>query len=247
MRSGSSDRGRGAPHLVPAVFALACAVAAWLSWGRLASCGTALERPETQVRKALGQQDRALLADVYGFGAGGTVELHGVRFEDVVPSVEKGRATVVAMLSAQGRVTWRDQETALSYLGRERFHMRPCSIALWCGEGDQFERLRGVLTVLFRRQDALRLGDAEAHSRLLSPRYADRGEDRAHAQVRLARELSPGRQARVTAWQIRIERDEAEVGEDREVVPPNQPARRERHVYRLEREEGGRWAFTGGV
>ncbi len=250
-RIGVKDRGRlaggGAPHLAPAILALSAAVAAWLFWGRLASCGASLETPETQIRKALGNQDRAHLADVYGFRAGGTVELHSVRFEDVAPSVEKGRATVVAMLSADGRVVWRDQEAKLIYLGRERFHMRPCSVALWCGEGDQFDRLRGVLSALFRRQDASERRDLEAFDRILSSRYRDRGQDRAETERRLGRELAgPPVRVRVRAWQIRVERDGAEVGEDVEIAAPGQEPKRERHLYRLEREME-RWVFVGGV
>ncbi|HEX7489559.1 MAG TPA: nuclear transport factor 2 family protein [Anaeromyxobacteraceae bacterium] len=204
----------GAPYLVPAGLALAAVLVAWLSWGRLVSCGASLETPETQIRRALTAQQRAHLDQVYGFHAGGTVELYQTRYEDVVPLVERGRATVVAMLTAEGRVAWRDQEAKLAYIGRERFHMKPCSIARWCGEGDQFERLRALLLALFRRQDALEQGDVS--------------------------------RARVKAWQIRVERDAAEVGEDLEVTPPGGPARAERRLLRLVwRDE--RWVFAGGM
>jgi hypothetical protein len=240
---------------VPAGLALAAAVAAWLFWGRLASCGASLETPETQIRKALANQGRAHFGDAYGFRAGGTVELHSTRFEDVAPSIEErrgegrgeGRAVVVAMLSAEGRVVWHDQDAKLTYLGRERFHMKPCSLALWCGEGDQFDRLRGVLSVLFRRHDAMERRDPEAYGRLLSARYRDRGQDRADTERRLERELSgPPAHIRVTAWQIRIEREGAEVGEDLEIAAPGQEPRRERHLYRLV-QESERWVFVGGV
>lgn len=237
----------GAPYLVPAGLALVAAVAAWLSWGRLESCGAALATPETQVRRALAAQDRAHLDDVYGFRSGGTLELHPLRFDDVAPLVEGGRATVVAMLTAQGRAAWRDQRAEVSYLGRERFHMRPCSIAGWCGEGDQFDRLRGVLAALLRRHDAIATGDAEAFARLLAPGYADRGEDRAGAERRLRRELAgPPPRVRVVAWQIRVERDRAEVGEDREVAAAGSPPRRERRVSTLVREDA-RWLFLAGA
>ena len=52
-------------------------------------------------------------------------------------------------------MAWRDQDAKLAYLGRERFHMRRCPGALWCGEGDEFDRLRGVLLALIRRHDAM--------------------------------------------------------------------------------------------
>ncbi len=239
--------GSGAPYLVPGGLALAAAVAAWLFWGRLASCGASLATPETQIRTALAHQDRAHLDDVYGFHGGGTVELYGVTFGDVAPSVERGRATVVAMLSAEGRAVWRDQEAKLAYLGRERFHMKPCSIALWCGEGDQFERLRGVLLALFRRHDAFERRDLAAYEHLLATGYREGPDDRAAVLRRLAGDLSraAGR-ARVLAWQIRVERGAAEVGEDLELATQGGAPRRERRLYRLERE-GERWVFVGGI
>jgi len=245
-RREERERHRGSPYLVPAGLALAAALAAWLSWGRLVSCGASLGAPETQIRRALGAQQRAHLDDVYGFHAGGTVELYQTRYEDVVPVVERGRATVVAMLTAEGRVVWRDQEAKLAYIGRERFHMKPCAIAGWCGEGDQFERLRGVLLALFRRRDALQQGDAAALARLMAPRTGDIVEGRG-APDRLDGALGPlPSHARVTAWQIRVERDAAEVGEDLEVTAPGGPARAERRLLRLLRV-GERWLFAGGM
>jgi hypothetical protein len=248
VSGGGRRAGRtGAPYLAPAALAVVAALAGWIGWGRIASWGASLEAPETQVRKALAHQDRAQLADVYGFRGGGTVDLHPVRFDDVTPSVEQGRATVVAMLSAEGRVVWRDQQARLTYLGRERFHMKPCSIALWCGEGDQFERLRGVLVALFRRHDAYQRRDLEGYGRLLAAHYRDRDEDRASALRRLERELgSPSGEARVVSWQIRVDRAGAEVGEDVEIDGAGPGPRRERHVYRLELE-AGRWVFSAGL
>lgn len=251
-RIGVEERGRrggrtGAPYLVPSALALAAALAAWLGWGRLVSCGATVESPETGIRRALAAQTQAHLADVYGFRAGGTVELFDLRFGDVVPSVEGGRATVVAMLTAQGRATWRDERATLEYVGRERFHMTPCAIAVWCGEGDQFDRLRGVLLALFRRHDAFGRRDPSAYERLLAEGYQDGAEDRTQAVRRLARELSgPAARARVVGWQIRVERDEAHVGEDLEVTPEGGAPHRERHVYRLARI-AERWVFTAGL
>ncbi len=237
----------GAPHLVPAALALCVAVACWVFWGRLSSCGASLDTPETQIRKALAAQTRAQVPDVYGFRAGGTLELTSLRFEDVAPLVERDRAVVVAMLTAQGRAAWRDQAASVSYVGRERFHMKPCSIVLWCGEGDQFDGLRGVLLALFRRLDAVQAGDAQAYARLLSEGYQDLGEDRARAERRLSGEASRGpAPVRVAGWQIRVEREHAEVGEDLETSAAGGEALRQRRVYRL-RREGSRWLFVGGV
>lgn len=252
-RSGSPprlSRRLGAPVLVPAALALAAAVAAWAFHDRLQGIGSglSLESPDTQIRRALAAQTRAHLDEVYGFRAGGTAELVPVRFRDVVTSVEGERATVVAMLDAEGRVTWRDQAADLSYIGRERFHMRPCRIALWCGEGDQFERLREVLRVLFRRLDAFQARDAAAYAGLVSERYQDRGLDRRGLLDRVAADFRDGPAAavRVLAWQIRVERDRAEVGEDYRIAVAGRAPARMRALLRLERE-GERWVFAGGL
>jgi hypothetical protein len=201
----------GAPYLVPFLAASAAALAFWVWRAPLLAAGSSLslQSPETQVRQALAHQDRAHLEDVYGFRAGGTLELVPVRYAEVVPVVEGGRATVVALLDAEGRAVWRDRDARVSYVGRETFHMKPCTIALWCAEGDQFARLRGVLRALFRHDDELR-----------------------------ARE-----ERRVRAWQIRVERDGAEVGEDYEVAVPGGGSRTLRARYRLE-HRGERWVFA---
>ena len=201
----------GAPYLVPFLAASAAALAFWIWRAPLLEAGSSLslQSPETQVRQALAHQDRAHLEDVYGFRAGGTLELVPVRYAEVVPVVEGNRATVVALLDAEGRAVWRDRDARVSYVGRETFHMKPCTIALWCAEGDQFARLRGVLRALFRHDDELRA----------------RGD------------------RRVRSWQIRVERDGAEVGEDYEVEVPGQGKRTLRARYRLEpRDE--RWVLT---
>jgi hypothetical protein len=200
------------------------------------------------VRQALAAQGRAHLEDIYGWKAGGTLELVPVRFTDVVPDVEGDRATVVAMLDAEGKAIWRDQAATVSYIGREQFHMRPCKIALWCAEGDQFARLRAVLRTLFRRLDAARGGEAATVASLAAPDYRDGETDRAALEARLRQELAvPRPDLRVTGWQIRVDRDSAEVGED--FVDPDVRHRgggASRARYRLERR-GERWVFTSGL
>ncbi len=249
-RSDRRSRRLGAPYLIPAAVALAAAAAAWIWRDRIFSAESALspESPDTQIRRALQAQTRAQLDDVYGFHAGGTAELKPVRFRDVVTSVEGQRATVVAMLDAEGRVVWRDQAANLSYVGRERFHMRPCRIALWCGDGDQFERLREVLRLLFRRLDAFQARDAAAYAALVSERYQDRGLDRRALLARVAADFRGGPPAaiRVLAWQIRVERDRAEVGEDYQLAVGGRAPARLRALFRLERE-GERWVFAAGL
>lgn len=241
-----SSRRRGAPYLVPVAATGVVAIVLLAAGGRFASCGTSLESAETQIRRALSAQERAHLGDVYGFRSGGVAELSSVRFADVVVEAEGGRATVVAMLTAEGRVSWRDQSASLAYLGRERFHVARCA-AGWCAEGDQFDRLRGVLLALFRRHDAQQRRDVPAYQALLAAGYRDGDEDRAAAGRRLAASLPRVEgAARVLAWQIRVDRFSAEVGEDVEVSLPGAAPRRERHVYRLALE-GDRWGFVGGV
>jgi hypothetical protein len=241
----------GAPYLVPFLAAAAAAGAAWFWRAEIMSAEPAatLQSPETQIRKALEAQGRAHLEDIYGWNAGGTLELVPVRYSDVVPDVEGGqRATVVAVLDAEGKAVWRDQAATVSYIGREQFHMKPCKIALWCAEGDQFARLRAVMRTLFRRLDGARGGDPAAVASLAAPDYRDGETDRAALEARLRGELAhPRPDLRVAGWQIRVDRDTAEVGED--YVDPAAGRTGERGLrarYRLERR-GERWVFTSGL
>jgi len=246
----------GAPYLVPFLAAAVAAAGAWFWRAEILSAGSSatLQSPETQVRKALAAQGRAHLEDVYGWKAGGTLELVPVRYSDVVPDVvpdvEGGRATVVALLDAEGKAVWRDQAAMVSYVGRERFHMKPCKIALWCAEGDQFARLRSVLRTLFRRLDAVHGGDAAAVASLAAPDYRDGQTDREALQARLKRELAAPRPGvRVLGWQIRVDRDSAEVGEDYEDPDVRHQGGGRgafRARYRLERR-GERWLFASGL
>lgn len=239
----------GSPYLVPFLAATAAAAAAWFWRSDLLDAGSAatLQSPETQVRQALAAQGRAHLEDIYGWKAGGTLELVPVRYADVVPDVEGSRATVVAVLDAEGKAVWRDQAASVSYIGREQFHMRPCKIALWCAEGDQFARLRAVLRTLFRRLDAARGGEPAGVAALAADDYRDGETDRAALEGRLRRELaSPRPDIRVKGWQIRVEREGAEVGEDFEEADPRGGVRGRRARYRLERR-GERWVFTSGL
>jgi hypothetical protein len=50
--------------------------------------------------------------------------------------------------------------------------------------------------------------------------------------------------ARVLAWQIRVERDAATAGEDRELAAGGAPPRRLREVRALRRDAGGTWALV---
>ena len=235
----------GAPYLFPAALVVAAAFLIWRSWGTLVSLDLpiAAAGPERQVREALAHQDRAALADVYGFMAGGTAELQPVRFADVAVSVDEGKARVLAVVEARGRVTWRGERADLAYVGREAFGMTRCSIALWCGDGEQFTRLRGVLTALFRRADAAATRDLAAAGRLASDRYAG---GKPALLARLARDFrDPAPELHLRAWQVRVERDQAQVGEDYDLVQAGGAPRRLRARYLLELEED-RWRFVDG-
>jgi hypothetical protein len=222
-------------------------LAVWAGWDWLVSLGTVIESPEVQVRRALAGQDRADLEDVYGFRAGGTVRLHRVRFADVVVAPGDGRAEVIAVMEAEGRVAWREEAATIAYIGRERFAMSPCRIWVWCADGRQFEGLRSVLTALFRRQDAFAARDPEAYRRLVSERYQGEGGKQALLE-RLRADLGSGPPARmrVTAWQVRVERDRALVGEDYTIEVGDAPPRALRARYELVRE-GERWAIVSGL
>ncbi len=239
----------GAPYLFPQAVAGLAAFLLWRYWDRLVAVDvpTSLASPETQVKEALAHQDRAHLADVYGFSAGGVAELSPVRFAEIAVGFDGARqARVVALVEAQGRVTWRDEAADLSYIGRETFGMTPCSIALWCGDGRQFEQLRGVLTALFRLQDAWNGRDADAAARLVSDGYRAEGKAAAVARLRRVLASEPAGRLRITGWQIRVERDRAEVGEDERFEPDGGTPQPRRARLTLARE-GTRWLIVDGL
>ncbi len=253
LRIGERTRARrerasrvGAPHLVPAALALAAGLARWAAWGRV-SCdaGLAVASPETQVKAALAKQDRARIPDVYGFHAGGSATLRDVRFGDVAVLAEDGRARVVAVVEAEGEVAWGEEQARLSYVGREAFGMTPCRIALWCADGDQFAQLRGVLATLFRREDAFNGRDADAYARLVSDRY-EGGKDALLARVRADLGKEPAARMRVLGWQIRVERDRAEVGEDYEIRLGEAAPQKLRARFVLAHEDD-RWRVVSGL
>jgi hypothetical protein len=185
--------------------ALLCALAAlgiWLGRGLL-PLPPRLAGGEHGIARDLARQESARLS-----ADGLALELRPLRFAEVSAAVEGARATVVAVLDAEGAASFAGQSAAVSYIGRERFHMRTCG-AGWCAEADQLARLRGVLAALLRRHLALAAA-------------------------------APGR--RVLAWQVRVERELAEAGEDWEIPGPGGASRRGRDRLSL-RWEGDRWAL----
>lgn len=241
----------GAPYLFPAALALLVLAAGWWLKDALPGLAGAAAPPEQQVRKALADLTSARLEDVYGHGAGGLAELQALRFGDVTVTMagagEAARARVVAMAEGTGRIGWRGQVIPLGYVGREAFTMRPCRFAGWCAEGEAIGELRPVLRLLFRRLDAFNGRDAAAYGRLVAEAY--RGEGGKPALLaRLARDLGAGPRATlaVTGWQVRVERDEAVVGEDGQVTIGAGPPVPLRARLRLVRE-GGRWVIAEGL
>ena len=201
--SGRAGWRPGSPFAIALLLALA-ALGLWLGRGLL-PLPPRLAGGERSIAQALARQESARLEA----GADGlALELRPLRFAEVSAAVEGARATVVAVLDAEGAASFAGQSAAVSYIGRERFHMHVCGPA-WCAEADQFARLRGVLAALLRRHLALAAA-------------------------------APGR--RVLAWQVRVERELAEAGEDWEITGAGGASRRGRDRLSL-RWEDGRWAL----
>jgi hypothetical protein len=82
-------------------------------------------------------------------GAGeARIALPRAAFDDVVVSMASGRALVVAVVDADGRVQAGGREIQLAYLGREAFVMDRCSRAGWCAAGSPLPALSGVVEAL---------------------------------------------------------------------------------------------------
>jgi hypothetical protein len=174
--------------------ALAAGAAALLlgGRGRLASLARS---PETQVKDALARLDH-----LDGLEAGlARIDLSRLALEDVAVAMEGGRARVLAIAEADGRVRFGAEAPALAYVGREAFEVERCAApGGWCPAEGALPALRGVVAALAA---------------------APRPEG-----------------ARVVAWQIRIERDVASAGEDREVsAAPGGEPRRLRATWSLRR------------
>ncbi len=241
----------GAPYLVPIALSLLALAGGWWLKDATPWLAGAAAAPEQQVRKALSDLTSARLEDVYGHAAGGLAELQQLRLGDVTVAVEgegaAARARVVAMAEGTGRLAWRGQVIGLGYVGREAFTMKPCRFAGWCAEGEALGELRPVLRLLFRRLDAFNGRDAAAYARLVAEGYRGEG-GRAAVLSRLARDLGAGPPAKltVTAWQLRVERDEAIVGEDGRLQIGAAAPVALRARLRLVRE-GGRWVIAEGL
>jgi hypothetical protein len=140
----------------------------------LASVSCSVASPRTEIVEALGRSAPFEVA-----AGGARVEVARASFRDVEVAAEGGRAQVLAVVDADGRVRIGGAEVALGYVGREAFEMERCARAgRWCPAGPALPALGGVVAAL-----------------AATPRPEGR---------------------RPVAWQIRIERDRALVGEDAE-------------------------------
>lgn len=180
----------------------------------------ALRSPEERARAALARSEaEGYQAELPG---GGRVVVAPATSRWNAPTVaagERGRIAVFAQLSTEGRM----DGTPFSYLGTERVQVA-CDGEACRIEGDPAPRLSGVLAALRARRLALAAGGGLGAQGGVPEPAAD--------------EVRRAAQRPCAAWFIRVDRDEAVVGEadDRGV----------QHRLVLQGRDG-RWVFTAGL
>lgn len=188
----------------------------------LAGGCTALENPRTLALEAVeawAESERVLpLADDSELQLpAGRLRISGLQ----AWRKEGGRIEAFGKVSAEGRAAGRP----FSYLGNERLELRcrrDCEL-----QEAPIARMREVLGALVARQDALRAGDRDALNGLAeSPEPLD------------AEAVEAAAQRGVAAWFIRVEGDEAIVGEADEEG-------QQRRLLLRRGEEG--WRFRTGL
>ena len=107
----------------------------------LLSCSVA--SPATEIREALAREAPFEVA-----AGPARVAIARASFRDVEISEEGGRARVLAVVDADGRVRLDGAEVALGYVGREAFEMERCGRARWCPSGEPLPALAGVVAAL---------------------------------------------------------------------------------------------------
>jgi hypothetical protein len=219
--------------------------ATWLATGGTSTLRSLAESPETGIRRALAAA-RPIPSAVAGTGA--TLWLDRVKFADLLVTQVASRTEVVAVADADGRIAWRGEEVKLSYVGRERLAMVRCPDAGWCAEGELLPRLAPLLALLVRRADAFAAADAGRYRAIVADGYVGPDGGKEALLRRLAADLAatPRARLRPLAWQVRIERDTAQVGEDYELAVGSVAPRRLRARFEL-RDDGGGWRITGGL
>jgi hypothetical protein len=76
------------------------------------------------------------------------VVLDRPRFSDVTVSLDGGRALVLALVEADGRVRSAAGEVTVAYVGREAFAMERCPPRGWCATAPALPALAGVVEAL---------------------------------------------------------------------------------------------------
>jgi hypothetical protein len=225
--------------------AVAVAVVLLLALGGSSTLRSLVESPETGILRALSTVRPPPLAIT---ATGATLRLDRVKFADLIVTPVASRTEVVAVVDADGGVAWRGDEVRLAYVGRERLAMARCRDAGWCVDGVLLPRLLPLLALLVRRADAFADAEPERYGSLVADGY--RGPDGGKGELlrRLSSDLaaSPRARFRPLTWQVRIERDTAQVGEDYEIAVGSGAARRLRARLDL-RDDGGGWRITGGL
>lgn len=241
-------RGSGSAARRALAWTAAAAIAAggWLALRGTGALRSMVESPETGIRRALAKDDERAPRAVPGVDA--TLRLERIGFKDLLVTVSDGGAQVVAVADGDGSATWRGHEIGVSYVGRERVSMIPCRERGWCRAGEPAPRLSSLLALLVRRAAAFDDADPAPYRELVAADYRGPEGGRAALLERVAADLAakPRAHLRPIAWQIRIERDTAQVGEDYELRVGAGDGRRLRARLSL-RDEGGRWWITGGL
>lgn len=197
----------------------------------------ALVAPESEIASALYHYAQGA-APAFEVG-GARVRIERVAFARVLVKPEGRGYTAVATVDAEGRL---EGGPHVSYLGLERIPFvrdrqgpRP--------RGALLPALAELIECLRAKDAAVARGDAAALQTLLADRWDDPSVDR-EKLLRAVHERGPAPASPPAAsWFIRIERDGADVLEERP-GSAGQPARRTR--YRLVREREG-FRFSSGL
>jgi hypothetical protein len=115
----------------------------WRAATIIALVACSVSSPQTEVKEALARGSPLELP-----AGPARVVVERARFSDVTVSVEGGRALVLALVEADGRVRSEGGEVALTYVGREAFAMERCPSRRWCAAGPALPALAGVVEAL---------------------------------------------------------------------------------------------------
>jgi hypothetical protein len=118
---------------------LRCGSIALLAWALACSVAS----PATEVKQALARAAPLELA-----AGDARVAVARAAFADVEVSMDRGRALVLAVVEADGRVRAGGRDVQLAYVGREALAMERCPGAGWCPAGSPLPALAGVVEAL---------------------------------------------------------------------------------------------------